>query len=148
MNALRNYLLILASLSGHAAAASSADCARYIEAFDNSSILSTLTAWRNRLPEKFEISNFTRLQKYHGFGRYSIPLDFDPKTINLGPQAHAEISIDPESKKVRFAAISDSLNTGFVFRFKDYDYKFESRALKSPRSGDIGVACAEGRMKD
>jgi hypothetical protein len=107
--------------------------------------VATLEAWRARLPAIFDGTKYQRVLEYSGFGAYSIALDFDATTLGLGPTAHAEISVDPNSGKIRLAAISDAEQTGFVFRFEGYERSFERRAMKSPRSAHVGVACWKPR---
>lgn len=124
------------------------DCPRYVDMMKNPAAVAALEAWRARLPATFDKTKYPRVLESSDFGAYSIALDFDPAVLNLGSTAHAEISIDPNNKKIRFAAISDTLRTGFVFRFEGYEYMFEGFAMKSPRSGHVGVACAAARGDD
>jgi len=121
------------------------DCGRYLNAMQNPDVVAVLEAWRARLPETFDRKKYPRVWESSGFGGYSFALDFNPTTLGLKPTAHAEVSVDPRNGKVRFAAISDALGSGFVFRFKGYEYRFEGTAMKSPRSGYIGVACRTPR---
>lgn len=124
------------------------DCSRYLEAMKRPAVVAALEAWRARLPMTFEEKRYPRVLESSGFGAYSIALDFDYKLLGLEPSAHAEVSVDPGSKKIRFAAITDAKSTGFVFRFKGYEYMFEGSAMKSPRSSTVGVACAVARDGD
>jgi hypothetical protein len=124
------------------------DCPRYLEAMKRPDVIATLVAWRGRLPETFDKKKYPRILEASGFGAYSIALDFDHRKLGLDSTAHAEISVDPRSKRIRFAAITDAKSTGFVFLFKGYEYMFEHSAMKSPRISNIGVACATSRDSD
>jgi len=121
------------------------DCSLYLNAMENPAAVAVLNAWRTRLPATFDRKKYPRVLESSGFGGYSFALDFDPVALGLGPKAHAEVSVDPSNGKVQLAAISDARWTGFVFRFEGFEHRFERRAMKSPRSGDIGVACRTPR---
>jgi hypothetical protein len=138
----------LAAGLGSAPHSADPDCSRYLEAMKSPEAVAVLEAWRTRLPEIFDKKKYPRVLESSGFGAYSIALDFDPATVGLGAAAHAEISADPNNRKIRFAAITDALRTGFVFKFEGYEYRFEGAAMKTPRTHHIGVACTTERSGD
>ncbi len=131
----------LAALSNSVPPPADPDCSRYLDAMRDPAKVATLEAWRVRIPATFDRAKYPRVHESSGFGGYSFAVDIDPATIGLRSTAHAEVRIEPGTDKVRLAAISDVLGTAFVFQFKGHEEDFEFYAMKSPRSGTVGVAC-------